>query len=186
MKQAQYWKAREDGTADCLLCPHCCTIRDGKIGICGVRKNERGTLYSLVWGLIIAASADPIEKKPLYHLLPGSLSFSIATVGCNMRCAFCQNSDISQYPHHTGGVTGEELGPEEVVRAALARGCASISYTYTEPTVYLEYALDTARLARQAGLLNVMVTSGYISPGIVKDDLAGLIDGANIDLKSFS
>ncbi len=186
MKQARYWKADEDGTVHCLLCPHRCTIRDGRTGICGVRKNEGGTLFSLVWGRSVAASVDPIEKKPLYHLLPGSLSFSIATVGCNMRCAFCQNSDISQYPRHTGGVTGEDLPPGEVVRAALARGCASVSYTYTEPTVYLEYALDTARLARQAGLLNVMVTNGYTSPEIVRNDLAGLIDGANIDLKSFS
>ena len=186
MKQARYWTALEGGAVQCVLCPHRCTIKSGRTGICGVRKNEGGALLSLVWGLSVAASVDPIEKKPLYHLMPGSLSFSVATVGCNFRCVFCQNSDISQYPHQTGGVTGDELLPEDVVMAAAARGCASVSYTYTEPTVYMEYVVDTARLAKRSGLLNVMVTNGYTGPEIVRSDLAGLIDGANIDLKSFS
>jgi pyruvate formate lyase activating enzyme len=186
MKQARYWISLEGGTIQCVLCPHRCTIRDGTTGVCGVRKNEGGALVSSVWGLSVAASVDPIEKKPLYHLMPGSLSFSIATVGCNMRCAFCQNSDISQYPAHAGCVAGETLPPEQVVEAALDRGCSSVSYTYTEPTVFMEYMVDTARIARQAGLLNVAVTNGYTSPDVIRDDLAGLIDGANIDLKSFS
>lgn len=186
MKQARYWISLEGGTVQCVLCPRRCIIGDGRTGICGVRKNECGTLCSLVWGKSVTASVDPIEKKPLFHLMPGSLSFSIATVGCNLRCSFCQNSDISQYPVHTGGITGEELLPEEVVEAAVARGCGSVSYTYTEPTVFMEYMVDTARLAKQAGLLNVMVTNGYTTPEVIRDDLAGLIDGANIDLKSFS
>jgi pyruvate formate lyase activating enzyme len=186
MKEARYWAGLEKGRVQCFLCPQMCRIGEGKTGFCGVRKNIEGRLMSLVWGRSIAASVDPIEKKPLFHFLPGSLSFSIATVGCNLRCAFCQNSDISQYPFHTGKITGEELPPEEVVKAALARKCASISYTYTEPTIYLEYAVDTARLAHEKGLANVMVTNGYINPDIVKSDLAGLMDAANIDLKSFS
>ncbi|HNY66033.1 MAG TPA: AmmeMemoRadiSam system radical SAM enzyme [Deltaproteobacteria bacterium] len=186
MKEARFWTRLDGSRVQCHLCPQLCKISEGKTGFCGVRKNVGGTIQSLVWGRSIAASVDPVEKKPLYHFLPGSLTFSIATVGCNLRCAFCQNADISQYPLHTGGVTGEELPPEEVVKAALARKCASISYTYTEPTIYLEYALDTAKLAREQGLANIMVTNGFINPDIVKSDLAGLIDAANIDLKSFS
>jgi pyruvate formate lyase activating enzyme len=186
MKEARYWTALDHERVHCSLCPQSCRIGDGKTGFCGVRKNEGGRLYSLVWGKAIAGNVDPIEKKPLFHFLPGSLSFSIATVGCNFRCAFCQNSDISQYPQETGRVTGEDLPPEAVVEAALARRCASVSYTYTEPTIYLEYAVDTARLARGKGLANVMVTNGYICPDIVKTDLKGLVDAANIDLKAFS
>ena len=186
MKEARYWSGLEKGRVQCSLCPHRCRIAGGKTGFCGVRKNIEGKLYSLVWGRAVAVGVDPVEKKPLFHFQPGSHTFSIATVGCNLRCAFCQNSDISQYPLHTGGITGEELPPEEAVKAAIARKCTSISYTYTEPTIYLEYALDTARLAKERGLANIMVTNGYITPDIVKTDLAGLIDAANIDLKSFS
>ena len=186
MKEAKYWTAHPDSVVRCYLCPHRCTIRDGRTGLCRVRMNEGGTLYSLVWGRSIAASVDPVEKKPFFHLLPGTLSFSIATVGCNMRCAFCQNSDISQYQARVGDVPGEDLPPRQVVESAMAQGCSSVSYTYTEPTIFLEYALDTAHLAREAGLLNLFVTNGYINPEIVRTDLAGLIDGANIDLKSFS
>jgi pyruvate formate lyase activating enzyme len=186
MKEALYWNSLEDGKVQCVLCPHRCMISEGKTGICGVRKNMDGVLMSLVWGRSIAASVDPIEKKPLFHFLPGSLAFSIATVGCNFRCKFCQNSDISQYPIKTGKITGEELLPEDVVKSAIARECDSISYTYTEPTIYLEYVLDTARLAKENSIANTMITNGYISVDVVKESLGGLIDAANIDLKSFS
>lgn len=186
MKEARYWTEAAGGRIQCMLCPHHCSIGIDKTGICGVRKNKEGKLYALVWGKSVAENVDPIEKKPLYHFLPGTLSFSIATVGCNFRCSFCQNSDISQYPINTGEIAGRELSPEDVVKAALQSGCASISYTYTEPTIYLEYVIDTARTAKQNGIANVMVTNGYINPEIIKNDLAGLIDAANIDLKSYS
>ena len=186
MREARYWKKHDEDRVRCVLCPHRCIIGNGKTGLCGVRRNENGVLYSLVWGRSIAASVDPIEKKPLYHFLPGSLSFSIATVGCNLRCSFCQNSDISQYPFFTGKITGEELLPEDAVKAAVARECASISYTYTEPTVYLEYVLDTSVQARARGLFNTMVTNGYTSTEVITNELKGLIDAANIDLKAFT
>lgn len=186
MKEALYWEPVAEGKIRCRLCPHLCRIAEGKTGFCGVRKNEGGRLYSLVWGRSIAANVDPIEKKPLYHFLPGSFSFSIATVGCNMRCRFCQNSDISQHPLLAGRITGEELPPEGVVKSARANRCLSISYTYTEPTIYLEYVLDTAKLAKEQGVFNVMITNGYISKDIVTGSLKGLIDAANIDLKGFT
>ncbi len=186
MKEALYWKSLEEDRVQCVLCPHRCVIGEGRTGICGVRKNIDGVLYSLVWARSIAASVDPIEKKPLFHFFPGSTAFSIATVGCNFRCRFCQNSDISQYPIQTGRITGEELLPEDVVKNAIDRRCRSISYTYTEPTIYIEYVLDTAEAAKTRGIYNTMITNGYISASVVEGSLKGLIDAANIDLKSFS
>jgi pyruvate formate lyase activating enzyme len=186
MKQARFWVKANENKVRCFLCAHRCLIADGKVGVCGVRKNEGGVLYSLVWGRSISANIDPIEKKPLFHFLPGSSSFSIATVGCNFKCAFCQNSDISQYPLDTGRITGDELLPEAVVSAALQSGCKSISYTYTEPTIYLEYALDTAVLAKEKGLFNNMITNGYTTPEVIASDLKGSIHAANIDLKAFT
>ena len=186
MKEAIYWKSLDEGRVQCVLCPHKCIIGEGKTGICGVRKNVSGVLYSLVWAKSVAASVDPIEKKPLFHFYPGTTAFSIATVGCNMRCRFCQNSDISQYPIVTGRITGRDLPPEDVVEAALESGCASISYTYTEPTIYIEYVLDTAVEARDKGIRNTMITNGFISVEVIRERFPGLIDAANIDLKSFS
>ncbi|MGO9147067.1 MAG: AmmeMemoRadiSam system radical SAM enzyme [Desulfomonilia bacterium] len=186
MKQARFWVKADENKVRCFLCAHRCLIADSKTGVCGVRKNEGGVLYSLVWGRSISANVDPIEKKPLFHFLPGSSSFSIATVGCNFKCAFCQNSDISQYPQDTGRITGDELLPEAVVSAALQSGCKSISYTYTEPTIYLEYALDTAVLAKNRGLFNNMITNGYTTPEVIASDLKGTIHAANIDLKAFT
>ncbi len=186
MKQARFWVKADENKVRCFLCAHRCLIADSKTGACGVRKNEGGVLYSLVWGRSISANVDPIEKKPLFHFLPGSSSFSIATVGCNFKCAFCQNSDISQYPQDTGSITGDELLPEAVVSAALQSGCKSISYTYTEPTIYLEYALDTAVLAKNRGLFNNMITNGYTTPEVIASDLKGTIHAANIDLKAFT
>jgi len=186
MKQARFWVKADENKVRCFLCAHRCLIADSKTGVCGVRKNEGGVLYSLVWGRSISANVDPIEKKPLFHFLPGSSSFSIAAVGCNFKCAFCQNSDISQYPLDTGRITGDELLPEAVVSAALRSGCKSISYTYTEPTIYLEYALDTAVLAKNQGLFNNMITNGYTTPEVIASDLKGTIHAANIDLKAFT
>lgn len=186
MKKASYWKKLDDKAVRCELCPHRCIIKEGGVGVCGVRKNIEGELYTLVWPKAVAANVDPIEKKPFFHVLPGTLAYSIATVGCNFRCRFCQNSDISQYPILTGKIAGDELPPAEVVGQAKANGCASIAYTYTEPTVFMEYVIDTARLSAREGMLNLLVTNGYISTDIIRQDLKGLIDGANIDLKSFS
>ncbi|HHO76598.1 MAG TPA: AmmeMemoRadiSam system radical SAM enzyme [Deltaproteobacteria bacterium] len=186
MKEAIYWKSLGDGRVQCVLCPHECIISEGKTGFCGVRKNVSGVLASLVWAKSVAASVDPIEKKPLFHFYPGTTAFSIATVGCNMRCRFCQNSDISQYPTQTGEITGRDMLPEDVVGSAISSGCESISYTYTEPTIYVEYVLDTAEIARGRGIKNTMITNGYISTDVIREKLSGLVDAANIDLKSFS
>jgi len=186
MKQARFWVKADGSKVRCFLCAHRCLIAEGKTGVCGVRRNDAGTLMSLVWGRSISGNVDPIEKKPLFHFLPGSSSFSIATVGCNFRCAFCQNSDISQYPRETGTIAGQELLPEAVVASALRNGCRSISYTYTEPTIYLEYALDTAVAAKGRGLFNTMITNGYTTPEVIAGDLKGTIDAANIDLKAFT
>ena len=186
MKEALLYQKLAGKKVRCQLCSHRCLIPEGKRGICSVRENQGGTLYSLVYGKAIAANADPIEKKPLFHFLPGSLSFSIATAGCNFRCEFCQNWDISQITKgQEGQIIGEELPPEQVVQKALETGCQSIAYTYTEPTIFFEYAQDTAKLAKKAGLVNVFVTNGYQTPETIKE-MKGLIDAANVDLKSFS
>ncbi len=185
MKEALFYSRKNDRDVSCSLCPHHCLIRPGKSGLCRVRKNESGTLYSLVYGRSIAENVDPIEKKPLSHFLPGSHSFSIATVGCNLFCRHCQNADISQPSRDLDLMPGHNLPPEEVVRRALATGCRSISYTYTEPTIFFEYAYDTAVLARESGLKNVFVTNGYISPEPLRE-IAPYLDAANVDLKSFS
>ncbi|MEA2102466.1 MAG: AmmeMemoRadiSam system radical SAM enzyme [Thermodesulfobacteriota bacterium] len=186
MKQARFYETLEDNRVRCTLCPFRCILAEGETGVCGVRKNINGTLMSLVWSKAVASGCDPIEKKPLFHVLPGSKAFSIATVGCNMRCAFCQNSDISQYPRDTGGIIGQDLPPEKVVSMAVAAGCSSIAYTYTEPTIFMEYLLDIAVLAKEAGLLNVMVSNGFISTDVITGSLKGLIDAINCDLKAFS
>jgi len=186
MKQALIYQKLKNKTVRCQLCSHRCLIPNGKRGICSVRENKNGTLYSLVYGLAIAANVDPVEKKPLFHFLPGSQTFSIATAGCNFRCSFCQNWDISQISKGLKGqIVGQELPPKKVVAKALETGCHSISYTYTEPTIFFEYAIDTAKLAHQAGLANIFVTNGYQTPETIKA-MKGLIDAANIDLKSFS
>ena len=183
-KEARWYHKREDGKVQCYLCAHRCIISDGKLGICQVRKNEGGTLYTLVYGRTIARHVDPIEKKPLFHVAPGSTSFSIATPGCNFRCLFCQNADISQMPREQHLIMGHQMSPEEIVRDAKRYGCASISYTYTEPTIFSEYAYDVAVLAHDAGLLNIYVTNGYMTPEML-DDFHPYLDAANVDLKAF-
>ena len=185
MNQARFWESLEDQKVHCHLCAHECQIDPGKRGICRVRENRDGTLYSLVYGRIISESIDPIEKKPLYHFLPGSSSFSIATVGCNLQCLHCQNYEISQYPRlHEGEIIGLPRSPEDIVAAAIESKSASISYTYTEPTIFLEFAQDTARLARAQGLRNVFVSNGFMTETSAQA-LAEFIDADNVDLKSF-
>ena len=181
-----FQEAKEGGKVLCGLCSHRCLIADGKRGICAVRENRGGVLYSLVYDRIIAQNIDPIEKKPLFHFQPGSRSYSIATPGCNFRCLHCQNADISQLPRDHGGILlGEGVQPSEIVKAAKNAGCTSISYTYTEPTIFFELAYETARLAVEAGLKNVFVTNGYITPKAL-ETIRPYLHAANIDLKGFS
>jgi len=153
--------------------------------VCGVRENREGVLYSLVYGKVIAAHVDPIEKKPLFHYLPGTDAFSIATVGCNFRCRHCQNADISQRPKEGGEIVGREMPPEEVVDAAAKANCASISYTYTEPTVFMEYAVDTLKLAKEKGIGSCFVSNGYTTTQAF-DEAGVLPDADNVDLKAYS
>ncbi|WP_022669545.1 AmmeMemoRadiSam system radical SAM enzyme [Hippea alviniae] len=186
MKEAYLYEKLEDKKVQCNLCAFRCKINEDKVGVCDVRKNIDGTLYSLVYGKTVAKAVDPIEKKPLYHFLPGTLSYSIATVGCNFRCLYCQNWQISMYPKiYEGKIVGDDYPPEKVVEDALRTGCKSIAYTYTEPTVFFEYAIDTARIAKDKGLKNIFVTNGYMTKEAI-DMMDGLIDAANVDLKSFS
>jgi pyruvate formate lyase activating enzyme len=168
----------------CLACAHRCLIRPGRSGICHVRQNRAGELVTLDYGECVAANSDPVEKKPLYHFYPGSVAYSIATAGCNMHCAHCQNWAISQAPRDNLEVAATHVEPREVVGAAIAAGARSVAYTYTEPTVFIEWVLDTARLARRDGLANVLVTNGYETPEAI-ELLAPVIDAANVDLKSF-
>ncbi len=186
MKKALLFETLKENTVKCNLCNHRCVIKEDKRGICGVRENLRGTLYTLVYGRLIAQNVDPIEKKPMFHLLPGSLSFSVATVGCNFKCRFCQNADIAQMPSDRKGmIMGEYFPPETMVREAEKRNCKSIAYTYTEPTIYFEYALEAAKLAHEKGIKNVFVTNGYMTPEAL-DMVAPYLDAANVDLKAFT
>jgi pyruvate formate lyase activating enzyme len=167
----------------CLLCPFGCILKPGERGTCRVRLNLDGELVSLVYGLPVAVHVDPVEKKPLFHFRPGSPTFSIACVGCNLGCLYCQNWEISQArPEEVPPV---EMQPGEVVASAIEAGCTSISYTYTEPIVWYEYMLDTAKAAREAGLANILITAGYINEGPLRE-LAPYIDAANVDLKGIT
>jgi pyruvate formate lyase activating enzyme len=185
IKKAMLQKSLASGKVSCGLCHHSCQISPGKSGICGVRQNRGGELFTLVYGNVIAAHVDPIEKKPLYHFLPGTPSFSIATIGCNFRCSFCQNWQISQASKGNSlKDQGQEYTPEDVVYAAKRHRCRSISYTYTEPTIFFEYAFDTARLAKKDGLANVFVTNGYMTREAL-ETMRPYLDACNVDLKSF-
>ena len=182
MKEALLYEKAGDGKVQCCLCSHRCKIAPGKRGICAVRENIDGTLYSLVYGKVIAQHVDPIEKKPMFNFHPGSKSYSIATVGCNFSCLHCQNYDISQFPRKHQIIPGDEITPEQVVQAAEKAGCRSISYTYTEPTIFFEFAYDCAKLAREKGIKNVFVSNGYTTPEATRI-IAPYLDANNIDLK---
>ncbi|MEM3587263.1 MAG: AmmeMemoRadiSam system radical SAM enzyme [Candidatus Jordarchaeaceae archaeon] len=185
MKEAMFYKKLDDNKVQCHLCRHECVIADGKTGICGVRENREGKLYSLVYGKVISINVDPVEKKPLYNFLPGTDTYSFACPGCNFRCEHCQNYEISQMPREGQKIIGEELTPREIVSDALAMGCKSISYTYTEPTIFFEYAYEIAKLAKREGLKNIFVTNGYINEEPLRT-IAPYLDAANIDLKGFT
>jgi pyruvate formate lyase activating enzyme len=185
MKEAYLYDKQSGAKVRCFLCSHRCLIADGKRGVCCVRENKEGILYSLVYERLISANVDPIEKKPFFHFLPGSKAFSVAAPGCNFRCLHCQNHEISQLPRDKEIIIGEKVSGEEIVSLALKYNCASISYTYTEPTIFFEYAYDTAKIARTKGLKNNFVTNGYMTAEAL-DMIAPYLDGANVDLKSFS
>ncbi|TAJ13138.1 AmmeMemoRadiSam system radical SAM enzyme [Marinilabiliaceae bacterium JC017] len=182
MKRASYVVNKKDGV-QCQLCPHFCFLKEGQTGICRTRKNIDGSVFSLAYGNPCAVHVDPIEKKPLNHFLPASLSLSISTAGCNLRCRNCQNWQISQKGPEE--VPNFRLMPDEVVALAKKEDCQSIAYTYTDPIVYYEYTLDSAKLAREAGIKNVIVSAGYIEEAPLRE-WCQYIDAANIDLKSFS
>jgi pyruvate formate lyase activating enzyme len=184
MIEARWYEKAEENKVRCFLCNHHCLIKEGQRGICWVRENRQGTLYSLVYGKPIARHVDPIEKKPLFHFLPGSASYSIATLGCNFRCLFCQNADISQ-ARETQTIFGEEVTPQEMITAVLDSHCRSISYTYTEPTIFLEYARDIAVLAGAQGIKNVFVSNGYMTREAL-ESIHPHLHAANVDLKAFS
>jgi pyruvate formate lyase activating enzyme len=179
-KECSLYKKQGDSLR-CTACAHRCIISKGKTGICGVRKNIDGKLYLLVYGKVIAKHVDPIEKKPLYHFLPGTQAFSVGTIGCNFRCGFCQNFDISQLKD----VVGREISPSQIVKEAIQNKCKSIAYTYNEPTIFIEFVKDIAVLAKKKGLKNILVSNGYETKECI-DFIAPFIDAMNLDLKSFS
>jgi len=181
--EASYYQKLEGDMVQCQLCPRFCVLAPGERGFCRVRKNIQGKLYSLVYGEPVSVHLDPIEKKPLFHFLPGSMAYSVATVGCNLRCLYCQNWEISQaFPEDVSNI---KMTPEQLVEKALASGAKSIAYTYTEPTVFYEYMLETAKLAKQKGLKNVVISAGYINPEPLKE-LCQHVDAIKIDLKAFN
>ncbi|MDW7773911.1 MAG: AmmeMemoRadiSam system radical SAM enzyme [Desulfobulbaceae bacterium] len=185
-KEAMLFEKLKDESVHCFLCAHHCRIKNNDFGFCGVRQNIDQTLYTHAYGVSIARHVDPVEKKPLYHFLPGTSAYSIGTAGCNFHCGFCQNWQISQAAERirSGEDYGEPLMPEEVVEQALANGCRSIAYTYTEPTIFFEYAYDTSRLARDRGLRNIFVTNGFMTEKALVT-IAPWLDAANVDLKAW-
>lgn len=186
LKEAVLYNKLPGDKVSCFLCSHRCLISEGKFGICNVRENKDGILYTHAYGELIAQNIDPIEKKPLYHFFPGSRSFSIAAIGCNFQCGFCQNWQISQAKEAEGlALQSREVKPEDVVKQAKRSGSSSISYTYTEPTIFFEYAFEIGQLAKKEGLYNVFVTNGYMTGEMIQA-IHPSLDAANIDLKSFS
>jgi pyruvate formate lyase activating enzyme len=209
LHEARYYESLPGKEVLCTLCPHDCRIAEDRRGACGVRYNYNGKLYTLVYDKVVSRNVEPVEKKPLYHFYPASTAYSIGTVGCNLRCAFCQNWQISQWPKThlpkrltsdgtledreyicprlaalETAIPGERVTPQGIVEAALSAGATSIAYTYTEPTIFYELAYDTAVLAREQGLKNIFVTSGYISEAPLRE-LATVLDAANMDIKFF-
>lgn len=191
MKECINYKKINADTLECRTCSHFCKISEGRTGICGIRQNLKGKLYLLVHGRAIAVNIDPVEKKPLFHFMPGSLAYSVGTIGCNFRCDNCQNFDISQMYGLKGRVEeysrlnwGYDLSPEKIVEEAIDSGCQSIAYTYNEPTIWTEYALDTMKLAHERGLKNVWVSNGFMSDETL-DAIIPHLDAINVDIKSF-
>jgi len=182
-KEAMYYKKIDEATVQCVLCPRKCTLMNGQRGFCKAREPRNGKLYSLVWGLPCAVHVDPIEKKPLFHFLPGTSAFSIATAGCNFKCKNCQNWSISQFPPED--VRNENLLPQDVVGGAKRTNCKTIAYTYTEPSIFYEYMLETSKLAKAQGVKNMYHSNGSLNPDAVKE-LVPYLDGADIDLKAFN
>jgi len=185
MMEAMLYEKLTDEKVQCNLCPHRCVIQNAKKGICRVKENMGGELYAINYGKLIAQHIDPIEKKPLFHFYPGSTTYSIATAGCNFQCAYCQNYDVSQMPFRENRIIGQDSVPEETLERAIQFGCTSISYTYTEPTIFYEYAYDVAQLAHDKNIKNVFVTNGFITSEAL-ETIAPNLDAANVDLKSFS
>jgi pyruvate formate lyase activating enzyme len=185
IREAMFYEVLDDSKVQCFLCAHHCKIGADHFGLCRVRQNIGGKLHTHVYGEVIAAHIDPVEKKPLYHFLPGSQSFSVATPGCNFQCGFCQNWQISQVSKiPPGAFGGQKLGSEQIVNGAIESGCLSISYTYTEPTIFFEYAYDTAKVAKGEGIKNIFVTNGYMTPDALKT-IQPYLDACNVDLKSY-
>ena len=185
MVEALLYQKLENKKVKCEVCSHYCQVPTGNRGICAVRENRNGKLYSLVYGKAISCNIDPVEKKPFFHFMPGTPSQSIATIGCNFRCLNCQNWDISQRPKFSKEIEGENLPPERIVEMAQKNKIPSISYTYTEPTIFLEYALDTMKLAKEKNIKNCWVTNGYMTEKTL-NLISPHLDAANVDLKSFS
>ena len=181
--KSKYYRKIDNERVECLLCPHHCKMTEGNTGICRSRRNVGGVLVSEVYGHPCALAVDPVEKKPLYHFHPGTKCLSFACTGCNFRCLNCQNHDISQVA--PSDVRAYDITPEEMVEICIQQHCPGIAYTYTEPLTYIEYVIDTARLAHERGLWNILVTAGYVCPEPL-NDLLPWLDAANIDLKSFS
>ncbi|MFW6320193.1 MAG: AmmeMemoRadiSam system radical SAM enzyme [Bacillota bacterium] len=182
MQEAILYDKHEDNSVTCNVCHHRCKIAAGKRGFCAVRENQAGKLIALNYGKTIAAHIDPIEKKPLYHFMKGTYSYSLASVGCNMRCAWCQNVEISQSPRTHHKIIGEDISPEEHISRAVKHGVESIAYTYSEPTIFIEYALDIMKLAHKKGLKNVWVSNGYMTQEAL-DVILPYLDAINIDYK---
>lgn len=186
MQEAKLWRSiGGEGRIQCRLCSHFCVISPGEKGHCGVRINEQGVLHTLVGDRVAAVNLDPVEKKPLYHFLPGTMTLSLGTMGCNLSCSFCQNYSLSQPPREGGSVEGRRVSPQRIVEEALSLGAASIAYTYSEPTVFFELMLETATQAVRHGLKNIIVSNGFQSPDCL-EALAPVIHAANIDLKAFT
>ncbi|MFW6171430.1 MAG: AmmeMemoRadiSam system radical SAM enzyme, partial [Planctomycetota bacterium] len=184
MKEAKLYEQLTERRVRCHLCAHGCVIADGQWGLCRVRENRGGQLYTRVYGQAIARHVDPIEKKPLFHFFPRSRAYSIATAGCNFSCQWCQNWEISQMPRQRKLVGGEGVPPETVVHEAQQNVCQSIAYTYTEPTIFFEYAYDIAQLADTKGIHNVLITNGFMTNEML-DAFHPYLDAANVDLKAF-
>jgi len=184
MKEAINWKESKKDQIKCFNCQQGCLISPGQIGLCQVRKNIENKLFSLNYGKVISQNVDPIEKKPFFHFLPGSLSYSIASVGCNFRCLHCQNYSISQ-PGPLDEMPGEEVAPWQIVNSAKSMNCKSIAYTYTEPTIYVEYALEVMKKAKEEGIKNIWVSNGYFSKETF-ELIEPYLDAINIDLKFFT